>query len=238
MKHPKTFISVCLILLFTAGCSKNSTEPEINGEPGQFMVINIQPVNLQNIENGETTGRSALRIEGKIVADTLPSIESVTVNNATFTVESDFELGEKTFTILYEKDVSSIATVDIEVQTSAGTLSGSVSNPDTVSNIRFDPELPIRSNQKLTVKWDNGNVQYYHYLLFSRRNYSEEITATNKIEIPGTQFRSEGTVQLAICGVNGPLPQEGAKGNMTGEGVGFLYYMNHYQYFNITVESQ
>jgi hypothetical protein len=233
--YSKILILICLVILLTADCSKNSTEPEMIGVPGQFIVISIQPVNLPNAENGEIIIQSALKIDGRAVADTLPSIESVTVNGIPFAVESGFEFGEKTFTIIYNNDVSSIENIDIEVRTSAGTLSGSVASPDTISNISFNPTLPIQSNQKLTIIWDKGNAQYYRYSLYSRRNYFEEITTANKIEIPATQFRSDGTYQLAICGVNGPVPQEGAKGNMSGDGVGFLYFINSYQYFDITV---
>jgi hypothetical protein len=235
MNYSKIIISIYLIMLFAVRCSKNSTEPEIIGEPEQFMVINIQPINLQSIENGETTINSALRIDGKVVADTLPSIESVTVNESPFMVESGFEFGEKTFTIIYDKEVSSIENINIEVKTSIGIMFGSVANPDTITNISFDPALPMQSNQKLTVTWDKGKVQYYRYLLFSRRNYFQEITTTNKIEIPATQFRSDGMYQLAVYGVNGPVPKEGTKGNMSGDGVGFLYFINNYQYFDIIV---
>ena len=238
MNVSKTMIPICFLMLFAVSCSKNSTEPEIIGEPDQLVLINIQPINLQSIENGKATIRSVLSIDGSVVADTLPSIESVTVNDSTFLIESDFALGAITFSMIYDEEVSSIENIDIEVKTSIGTLSGSIANPDTISNIAFNPALPIQPNQQLTVTWDKGNVQYYRFTLFSRRSYLNEIVTTNKITIPASQFQSNGTYQLAICGVNGPVPQEGAEGNMGGVGAGFLYFTNNYQYFDITVDDQ
>ena len=235
MKFSKIILSIYFIILLTVSCSKNSTEPEIIGEPDQFMVINIEPINLESFENEEIIIRSALSISGKVVADTLPSIEFVTVNDTTYMVESGLEIGEKTFSIIFDKEVSSISNIDIEVKTSIGTMYGSIAKPDSISNISFNPALPIQSNQKLTVMWEKSNPQYYHYMLFSRYNYFDEITKTNKIELPAIQFSSNGTYQLVIYGVNGPVPQEGAEGNMKGDGVGFLYFRNDYQYFYITV---
>ena len=63
---------------------------------------------------------------------------------------------------------------------------------------------------------ENNNSQYEHY---------EEMTINNSYTFPDSIFSYNGEIEsITVQPINGPIPQEGSEGNMSGDGSGFLYY--------------
>ena len=54
------------------------------------------------------------------------------------------------------------------------------------------------------------------------------MTINNSFTFPGSIFSYNGEIDyINVQPMNGSLPQEGAEGNMSGDGSGFLYYFTH-----------
>ena len=144
---------------------------------------------------------------------------------------------------------SNLNPLDVEVKTSLGTVNGTVSLPDTITALTLSEYDTLQLGESFTISWSGSNADFYavsfeyewrdangnwHY------EYLDEFVTGNSITYAGSIFSHNGEIDyIRVQPMNGPLPEEGIAGNMSGDGSGFLYYMvdGVYEYSEITVGS-
>lgn len=139
---------------------------------------------------------------------------------------------------------SNLNPLNTELKTSFGTLSNTISLPDSVENLTLNVVDTLPLNQPLTISWNNGSADFYEVILDYSWNdsmtydyvYIDTFITDNSITFPGTLFSHNGNIYFnSVTSINGPLPGAGVEGNMSGDGSGFLYYISPSAYFNYIV---
>ena len=92
--------------------------------------------------------------------------------------------------------------------------------------------LPLST--PFTISWAGSNADFYNVSFeydYKDGNdnwqfeYFDEMTSDNSFTFPESTFSYNGEINyIRVQPINGTIPQEGAEGNMSGDGSGFLYY--------------
>ena len=136
---------------------------------------------------------------------------------------------------------SNFTPLDVEVKTSQGKINGTISLPDTIMTLGLSETSNLPLSTPFTISWAGSNADFY-YVSFDyeykdendnwQYEYFDEMTSDNSFTFPGSIFSYNGEIEyISIQPINGSVPQEGAEGNMSGDGSGFLYYwVNTFNY--------
>jgi hypothetical protein len=124
----------------------------------------------------------------------------------------------------------------ITVATDIGSVTGSVTIPDTLTSLTISVLDTVALGTPVTVSWTGGNADYYQvcYYHFWEEDsmywsgYSKDTVVTgNSVTFDSTYFTKNAELSdFEIYPINGPIPVAGATPNMTGDGVGYLYSEN------------
>ncbi len=240
MKKILAFITLTLSCLLY-NCSDNSN-PTIISEHHQYVIINAghhysyyDPITNEPVYENNTL------INGRIEGNPIPDLEHVKIGDNTYLPEQIMDVlpGYLSFGY-YPKRIRIFENYDslnIEIQTSQGKLVGKINLPYTIENITFSEEDTLELNSPFTISWDLNKADFFYvkirYQWFDslQTNHFEEYQEyvyENYITFPDTFFTHKGKINyLIVRPINGPLPQINSEGNMTGDGVGFLYYQNY-----------
>jgi hypothetical protein len=111
---------------------------------------------------------------------------------------------------------------------------GSISLPKSVYNLTASELDTLELNQPITIYWSESNADFYSvHCSYSWRDESgyfnyislDSLICDTSITFPGSIFIHDGSIgSISIQPINGPIPQAFTRGNMNGEGQGFLYY--------------
>lgn len=189
---------------------------------------------------GEYVSRPNAWGYGQLVGDPIPSINYISLNQDTFSDQSDFRfdygsinLGTN-FTGSHIRTFDDVEFVTVEVSTSEGSLIGQVSLPDSVKNIQPDTTGALKVGTSVSVKWDCAHadyfevgVEYYDTMDYSRNSkYWFGLTMENSFSLPGVIYNGPGRIsQIKVTGINGSIPAKGMSPNMVGSGYGYLSYI-------------
>jgi len=169
----------------------------------------------------------------RVVSNPIADLNTVFMNNDTIYNgnESNFEImpGHSyywDYIINSEKINSRFNELDIQIETTNGTISGVISLPDTVNEIIYPDTMDIDKSAK--IEWIGSEADFYYvywYYYYPGRGTSDgSYIASNSIEIDSSLFPHDGYVWFEITPVNGPFDDENA--NFIGDGYGFVYYEN------------
>jgi hypothetical protein len=123
---------------------------------------------------------------------------------------------------------------ECEIQSSVGSAKGTVTIPvvETITSHQNGDSIQI--NEPLKITWDGNALNYYVYVTYSDtlRSFNiwfDTVVAGNEIilgidTLPNSAYITD--VQVYIYGINGLKVAAGTQGNMTGDGVGFLFAVN------------
>ena len=176
-------------------------------------------------------------LDGGNMSDPLPALNPVKVGNQNYSENNEqFEYYYDRGYIWFDTDDIELPNpLSVEIKTSLGSVSGSEALPDTVTNLTFTTTDTLQLGQSLTISWTGSNADFYsiwgsyqwsdstdyHYV-----NLDTILTATS-VTYAGSLFTHDGFIYLGyLQSLNGPFPQSGSSANMTGDGIGFLYYEN------------
>ncbi|GEM_PF-3079429 len=179
-------------------------------------------------------------VDGWITGDPLPSLYHVRVNGQIFDGSGYSEMmnGYVSFAgtpLDYTPDP-----VNVEVSTSSGILNGSCSYPGIAGNISLSSSS-LQVGDPLIISWTTGAdfVQLYAYCEWndqlSQYHYLslDTLVAGNSVTYNFPFISQGGRVMVgSIRTLCGPYPAPGAVPNMSGDGIGFLYYKGYYQDLN------
>jgi len=129
---------------------------------------------------------------------------------------------------------SNFTPLNVEIQTSYGQSNGIISLPDTIMTLGLSETSNLPLSTPFTISWAGSNADFYYVSFDYKYNDEnddwhwdgfEEMTVNNSFTFPGSIFSYNGEiVYIRVQPINGPIPKEGAEGNMSGDGSGFLYY--------------
>jgi len=166
---------------------------------------------------------------GNLYSDPLTRVEYIKVGSEKY--ENDDYFGYYGFEIEWEEIPLplNLDPLNVEIKTQLGLLKGSVSLPDTINTIHSNVDDTLNIGQSLTISWTGSNFDFVSIIGWF---YNEEwidldtLISSNSVTFDGSIFNHNGDIHLYFIPVNGPIPVEGASSNMTGDGGGFLYYIN------------
>lgn len=135
-----------------------------------------------------------------------------------------------------------IDNLNIKIKSENGELSGHIERPDSVIITSIPDSIDI--NEDILIEW-SGNADYYYFSYFFRYidqdgniNFYDDdiykITGKNAV-IAHENVKKDGLLSILIIPINGPLSKEKAKGNLNGDGGGYLYYWGNPTYIDIPI---
>ncbi len=124
----------------------------------------------------------------------------------------------------------------ITVATDIGSVTGSVSIPDTLFTLTIDAADTIPLGTPVTISWTGSDADYYllcYWHMWEEEGwywlgYSKDtVVIGNSVTFDSTYFTNNAEISdFEVYPINGPIPVPGALPNMTGDGAGFLYCEN------------
>lgn len=214
-------------------CSEKTNNPQSSEPPPQYIILNANYVENSFGDTEDDILSSGTILTGEIAAVQIPSIEYIKINDSIYTVNPSIGFGNITFSLQIDNNQVPPEQLDVEIKTSVGIMYGSVTLPDTVTNLQLNPATPSKS-QPLTISW-KSSADFFKYSQSGRFGTSNGLTTSNEIRYDTDDLRwMNGEYYFDVFPVNGPLPGES---NMTGDGVGFLTYKNKSNRISFVFES-
>jgi hypothetical protein len=184
-------------------------------------------------------------LNGVVFADPLPTLQSVDLNDAEFSdprywhyIDGYIYIGDWYYAIVV---YSGFDPIEVAVRTSAGDVEGAVSLPDEITHLEFSESEVLELGEPLTISWPGQDADFYYFGLYYEWGdweYSaiDTVLSGNSVTIEGSFFSHDGVIwDVWIQPTNGPVPQPGATGNMSGYGSGYLYYSRDEYYEEVGI---
>lgn len=226
--------SLIILTIFTIfmllGCEESSTESE---SESQIMFVYAYHSNSYwDNETDEEVEIENTQAWGVVFADPIPSFDYLKLGNE-ISNWHEYYPGY----IAFGEDLritNNFHPINVEVKTSAGTVKGNISLQDTIDSINLSTYESLDLGESFTISWTGSNADFY--LVYCDYEWKDNngtwhytdldtFVTGNSVTYPGTIFIHNGEIDyIRVYPYNGPLPKEGAIGNMTGDGSGFLYY--------------
>ena len=224
---------ILLSIILVVGCD-SATESDTQ----QIMCVYANHYNSYYDDEYNSVYIENTQAYGLVLSDPLPGFTHIKLNETVFSGDDYSEIsygytyfGNNDSTIMI---TSNFTPLDVEVKTSQGTLNGIISLPDTIMTLGLSETGNLPLSAPFTISWAGSNADFY-YVAFDydykdendnwQYEYFEEMTSGNSFTFPGSIFSHNGEINwIRVQPINGTIPQEGAEGNMSGDGSGFLYY--------------
>ena len=233
-------IQILLIIMLIYGCEESTTTETEESVTQVLFFYAFHADSYWDSSTQEPVMEKNTSGGGVIIADPMPTFEYFKMGEETFSDEDyshylpgyivfgDFSLNNNTLI------TSNFSPLNVEVKTSLGLVTGSVNLPDVIDLISLSEYDTLALGEPFTINWTGSNADFYNVNCYYRWINNEgntesadlqEFVTGNSITYPGSEFMHNGEISFVyVQPVNGPLPIEGAEGNMTGDGNGFLYY--------------
>ncbi|MDP8207778.1 MAG: hypothetical protein P9L92_14010 [Candidatus Electryonea clarkiae] len=246
MKQTLTILLALFAVISFYGCGKDN--PTGNSEKQVMFVYANHYSSYLDDQTGERVNEGRTNAWGVVHSVQIPEFESIKLGETVFSGDEWYEFYPGYLYIKYRGDDYSNARItsdynplDVEVKTSLGRVKGRISLPDTLTTLTLSEYDTLQLGESFTISWSGSNAEFYEvsYLyswpdedgIYNWEDMFEFVTE-NSITFPGSMFSHDGRIYgVGVQPMNGPLPKGGAVGNMSGEGSGFLYYMNEGTYY-------
>ena len=232
--------AVCLSL-----CSCGDSESP-SGSSGEDAVTAVWAYHEDEWRLAPGSRQGVTWLNGVVFADPLPTLQSVELNDEEFSdpglwgyQEGYIYFGQGDYPIAVW---SGFDPIDVAVRTSAGTVTGTVSLPDEITSLEFSESEALELGEALTVSWPGQEADFWYFELYYEYGdweyeYFETIVSGNSVTIDGSFFSYDGIIWAVwIQPTNGPMPQPGATGNMSGYGSGYLYYSCESYWMDVSIQ--
>lgn len=241
MKQTITILLTLIVGIMFFGCEGDDPTGS-NGDASQIMFVYAYHDNYYwDEETDEEVYQENTTAGGVVFGDPLPAFVHLKLGETVFSGESssttypgyvgfgNFENDENAMI------TSNFTPLAVEVKTSLGTVNGTVSLPDTITALTLSEYDTLQLGESFTITWSGSNADFYsvdcdYEWVDENGNWHwedlREFVAGNSITYAGSIFSHNGEIDyIRVQPMNGPLPEEGAVGNMSGDGNGFLYYI-------------
>lgn len=222
---------------------ENDDPTSSDGEASQILFVHAVHDNYYWDEEGDSSIIAPnTNLFGVVFGDPLPTFEYYRAGGITYSSSeySEYLSGYIIFGEGIENYPPPITSnynpLTVEVKTSFGIITGTISTPDSISNMTISEEDTLALGEPLTISWSGSNADFYEISLSyewpENVNWGykdlDTFVVSNSVTFPGSIFTHNGIIgHIRIQPINGPLPQAGTTGNMEGDGSGFLYYFDY-----------
>lgn len=216
--------AVCLSLCSCESTSNPADCSQRNAVTAVWAYHSDEPRTAPAFREGTTS------LNGVVLADPLPTLQSVGISGEEFSDPSYFEYNEGHIFFGELAIHSGFDPIEVAVRTSAGDVEGAVSLPDEITHLEFSESETLEVGEALTVSWPGHEADFYYFQLEYLWGDSEvtgidTIVSGSSMTIDGSFFSHDGVISdVWVQPSNGPMPGPGATGNMSGYGSGYLYY--------------
>jgi len=237
---------ILLSILLIVGCDE--LLDEANDSASQIIFVHAEHAYSYNdYYINETVYEENTDVWGVVISDPMPEFTHLKLNETVFSGDD--------YSIIYPGHIgfgsfdndstaritSNFTPLDVEVKTSQGKVNGTISLPDSIMTLGLSETSNLPLSTPFTISWAGSDADFYSvYFNYDYKDENddwqyesfEEMTSDNSFTFPGSIFSYNGGIKyIRIQPINGSVPQEGAEGNMSGDGSGFLYYWaNTYNY--------
>ena len=251
MKHYFIHLLLLSTILIVVSCESDKTIMEVEKNKLFAEVFVGLKSSYYNPDSHKTLFVPNLTFEGELIGENITAIDYILVGNDTIPHQDDYSVDRNNWGIIHFNKPTSVF-IDASfpkrflIKTKIGSIEGTILIPDSVKNIRYDKKDSLHVGESLKVSFDAGDADYFKlsYVLFYNPSdhpvyseFGETITRETTVIIDKSMTFTEGILQISSITVyNGPFPEEGSSGNMTGDGTGFLYVIrrqNIYDYFKV-----
>lgn len=250
MKTKLLFILFAFFLIIS--CESNSSLVEIEkNKLFTKVVVSVQPSFYDPISK-IFINEENINFEGELISESITTIESIKIGNESIPFTDSYSIDRKNYGVIkFNKPSETFIDFSISnkflISTKIGGLEGFIQFPDSIYNISYNLTDIITASDSLIILFE-GNADYYvlnYWISYAIPSdtlelyYSpgEIISKTNKFVLSSSHLNKSGRLAInSIESFNGPYLEEGSKGNMTGDGTGFLYSKRNqsiYNYFDI-----
>jgi hypothetical protein len=240
----KLLTGAVLFILCCSGCNENQ-DNEYSPSLAASMIVEHRHTG-RRAPTWERITIPNVYVYGDITGNPLPAINSIQVagkqygNAASFYDDQGimhFSPDESVW--LDEVAEPGFSPLSVHLETSLGTLSGSIYIPDTVKTLQINASDTISLGTSFTISWTGSNADYYFVAYYHEwmeveddawfmLGYSRDTVVTgNDVTFGASLTAKDGEIsEIRVYPVNGPFPVPGAQPNMTGVGYGYLFAEN------------
>ncbi len=216
MKKKMVLISMFLTGLVIWGCTEKSST-------NQTVSLYIEAT----IEYGVIEDLNAF---GKVVGDPFPILKTVSVNGLVRTLEypapwnDPMEINKDSFLIDLE-DESKTEKFEFDIATSEGNLSGHIKKSTLYDSITVSAKQAMNLGESWTMTIHGGKSDFVAISATLFGLPLDTIITGSTFSIPASRLNQNGYLTIwEVSMINGPMQNKGAKGNISGDGGGFIWY--------------
>ena len=241
-----------MILFLITSCEENTTFVEVEKNKLLANVVVSSSPSYYDPDSNKVIFKETIDFQGELISERITSIESILIGNENIPFEDSYSIDRKNYGLikfnkLFNIFIENYNSKKFVINTDIGFLEGTIQIPDSIFNIHYNLSDTITTSDSLIIFF-NGNADYYvldywiTYQLppdsqFIYHAPGELISKTEKFVLDSSYLNRDGILGInAIESFNGPFLEQGSRGNMTGNGAGFLYSkrrQNIYNYFRV-----
>jgi hypothetical protein len=252
MKVILLFLFLISLTLFS--CDEKSTIVEVEKNKLFAKIVVTTYPSYFDPDSNKIIYKETMDFQGKLIGESITSIKNILIGNENIPFEDSYSIDPKNYGVINfnkpaETFIEVFKTNKFTIYTGIGNLEGMILMPDSVNKISYNHNIQdtLKSNDSLEVSFE-GNADYYvlrYWITYAippdtqliYNDPGEIISKTNKFSLHSSRLNKSGILAInSIDSFNGPFLEEGSKGNMRGNGSGFLYSkisQNIYDYFFI-----
>ncbi len=245
------FILCCIILTFI-GCSDSNSIIEVETNK-IFAKVFVEVKNTYyNIDSGKVVVKPNLDFRGELIGENITTIEYILIGTDTVAYGDSYSIDRNNWGVInFNTPTGTFIEPSFPkrflIKTTIGSIEGTIVMPDSVKNIEYDKQDSLNVGESLLVNFTSEEGDYFklNYALFYElstspvtfNEFGEKISRENSVLIDSTVTFRNGTLQISSIEIfKGPFPEDGSVGNMTGDGMGYLYTIRKqyiYDYFKV-----
>jgi hypothetical protein len=231
------YLPVVIALVFTLfSCDENSTNPAVESYSASIWATHSNY--YYDFSTGERHEKANTYLRGDLLAVPFPEFDYLKLSDKKYYMhevdKGGISFGYDNTTGQNVRILEDYNPLKVEVKTSLGKLSGTIALPDTLSDFQVKDSIGI--GEAFKVSWGQSNADYIDFSAvyawedeegdrYSKR--LDTILTKDMVEFPGSIFNHKGYIDyLKAYPINGPLQKANSVGNLTGDGSGFLFYIN------------
>jgi len=167
---------------------------------------------------------------GQIVSDPIAAPGSITMNGTEFSGQEYWDNIEGILSFGYCTIFDDFDPLTVEITTSLGSTGCTVPLPEMPTAFAYSDPESLDIGEDLTVFWSGGDADFYYVEIDYEHefgtDYKDTLVTGTSWTVDGSFFPFNGEIWgVYLQAINGPVPEPGSGGNMSGDGTGFLFHI-------------
>ncbi len=233
-KYFIVWIIFSLSILLSYSCKKDDDNPsDQNNFEAFFWVFHYDDASfITNEDNSSATIFNGATITG----DPIPELISFSFGDIIY--EGVDFVGHNEGLINVAHPIAYVTSnydlLKIEINTSVGTIKGTEELPGTVENFSINYTDTLPKGESLILSWEGEGSDFYEIIVICAVDSGNGFYTGESIRVHTKEHSYEFEYSVfedskfldtfIVLPYNGPLPNQSIESNMSGDGIGYLYY--------------